>query len=424
MGGGSSHVPFRASKLTLALKDNFTAKGSRTVMIAAVSPAASSADHTQNTLRYAGRVKSKPEGRAAGPHSGLGGPVSTDLAFLQKPGGRGAKAASASSSSSSRRGAAPVRTSPVTVEGDEDDGSPGGRAAAAPAPRPARLGRGGDASSGRELRRPAPSAASGGGSVTPRGSAPSDARPRESRLTRDPDAPPSRLHVDRSRPRLAEAPAPAGRGASAASAGEDGKDADDEDEAFERGMRARRVGRAPSPAATGASASASSPDDADAGVADEFRSLRGGDGGAGAGGEKQDLAFLSRTLQAERGEAGGGGGEDGGAKWLEFHKIMDRIVEEEEALLAAHMSEIQENAHMLTEEGQLLSKVQGRDVVDYDIDGYASRLDALLRRKLATTKDLLARLTTFREHLQLEDEMARRGVGMGDDGAGVEWGDE
>ena len=45
------HVPYRASKLTLVLKDSFTRANARTVMIATVSPAASSADHTVNTLR-------------------------------------------------------------------------------------------------------------------------------------------------------------------------------------------------------------------------------------------------------------------------------------------------------------------------------------------------------------------------------------
>ena len=53
------HVPFRASKLTLLLKDSFTSKQSRVVMIAAVSPAMSASDHTINTLRYADRVKEK-----------------------------------------------------------------------------------------------------------------------------------------------------------------------------------------------------------------------------------------------------------------------------------------------------------------------------------------------------------------------------
>eukprot|EP00210_Caulerpa_lentillifera_P008208 g7837.t1 len=51
------HVPFRGSKLTAVLRDSFVGKEARTVMIANVSPNASSVEHSLNTLRYADRVK-------------------------------------------------------------------------------------------------------------------------------------------------------------------------------------------------------------------------------------------------------------------------------------------------------------------------------------------------------------------------------
>jgi hypothetical protein len=60
-----THIPYRASKLTLVLKDSFTNKKSRTLIIANVSPAASSADHTVNTLRYADRIKERVVGGMA-----------------------------------------------------------------------------------------------------------------------------------------------------------------------------------------------------------------------------------------------------------------------------------------------------------------------------------------------------------------------
>jgi len=53
----SKHVPYRGSKLTLILKDCFTSPSAKTVMVATVSPGASSADHSLNTLRYADRIK-------------------------------------------------------------------------------------------------------------------------------------------------------------------------------------------------------------------------------------------------------------------------------------------------------------------------------------------------------------------------------
>lgn len=55
----SSHVPFRASKLTMVLRDSFLNEGSsKIIMIACINPGSSSADHTINTLRYAYRLKS------------------------------------------------------------------------------------------------------------------------------------------------------------------------------------------------------------------------------------------------------------------------------------------------------------------------------------------------------------------------------
>ena len=67
MNSKQTHIPFRASKLTLALRDSFKAENirSKIVMIACVCPGSSSSDHTINTLRYADRLKMKPKGAPA-----------------------------------------------------------------------------------------------------------------------------------------------------------------------------------------------------------------------------------------------------------------------------------------------------------------------------------------------------------------------
>ncbi len=65
----ASHLPFRQSKLTLVLKDSIVGDV-RTAMIATVSPASSSAEHTLNMLRYAERFReigSGPGGRGGSP---------------------------------------------------------------------------------------------------------------------------------------------------------------------------------------------------------------------------------------------------------------------------------------------------------------------------------------------------------------------
>lgn len=59
--GSDTHVPFRASKLTLVLRDSFVSKSdkSKIIMIACVGPGITSANHTINTLRYSDRLKEK-----------------------------------------------------------------------------------------------------------------------------------------------------------------------------------------------------------------------------------------------------------------------------------------------------------------------------------------------------------------------------
>jgi len=116
-----------------------------------------------------------------------------------------------------------------------------------------------------------------------------------------------------------------------------------------------------------------------------------------------DLAYMHRTMR-ERGETEAGASGD----LLDFHEAVSMIVQEEETLLNAHMSAIQEHAELLTEEGALLTRVQGDDVVDYDIDNYAERLDAILTRKLKICTALQNRLGTFRAHLAAEEQASKR----------------
>ena len=72
LDSGSSHTPFRGSKLTQVLRDSFIGKA-KTVMIANVSPGSSAAEYTLNTLRYAQRVKEFSKKAGGGPGGAAGG---------------------------------------------------------------------------------------------------------------------------------------------------------------------------------------------------------------------------------------------------------------------------------------------------------------------------------------------------------------
>lgn len=61
--GTSTHIPYRDSKLTRLLQDSLGGN-TKTVMIAALSPADYNYDETLSTLRYADRakaIKNKPK---------------------------------------------------------------------------------------------------------------------------------------------------------------------------------------------------------------------------------------------------------------------------------------------------------------------------------------------------------------------------
>lgn len=84
LGRRGAHLPFRASKLTLVLRDSFVGDNAKTCMIATISPSNSCCEHTLNTLRYADRVKElgpAASGGAAAPSGDDRPPEGDDMSF-------------------------------------------------------------------------------------------------------------------------------------------------------------------------------------------------------------------------------------------------------------------------------------------------------------------------------------------------------
>jgi kinesin family protein 2/24 len=122
-----SHVPYRGSKLTLVLKDSFTSKTARTVMIATVSPAASSADHTLNTLRYADRIKERKVGALAAFNAKNPGAAAAAIAKENAPKGGGNAAAAAiggDAAAAAGKGAAAAGGRSAALEAKHADSPP------------------------------------------------------------------------------------------------------------------------------------------------------------------------------------------------------------------------------------------------------------------------------------------------------------
>ena len=126
-----------------------------------------------------------------------------------------------------------------------------------------------------------------------------------------------------------------------------------------------------------------------------------------------DLDILHTSLRGQISEELYESEEDNDVEEIaQLHRTVQTLFEEEESLLNLHMSVIQENAELLTEEGKLLQGVQSDTVVDYDIDNYASRLGSILDRKSYLINCLKEKLGSFRTQLQREEELSKKVVSL------------
>lgn len=115
--------------------------------------------------------------------------------------------------------------------------------------------------------------------------------------------------------------------------------------------------------------------------------------------KKDDWNQLKLTLTSNNMMHGGGGGQGGmqiDPNLLTFHEKADELVEEEEELRNKHLEYLKEAAKLLTEEGELISNVQGFGNEDYDMDEYVSRMERIIKRNLEIYGDLQKRISTFK----------------------------
>ncbi|CAE7351398.1 CBK1 [Symbiodinium sp. KB8] len=169
------------------------------------------------------------------------------------------------------------------------------------------------------------------------------------------------------------------------SAGGEGRRGSGQSGAPRRSRGGRGGGRAAAPRPEWVDVTDTTPEEGSPSAPSSPAAAAGGEGGPESP-SRADLEQLARTMRAEAAEDGLAF-DDG--EFVNINLCLDRVVEQEEALLASHMSSIQRHAEFLTEEGGLLSKCSGPDVVDYDIDAYTASLESILQNKLKDTKALL-----------------------------------
>ena len=92
-------------------------------------------------------------------------------------------------------------------------------------------------------------------------------------------------------------------------------------------------------------------------------------------------------------------------EYFAFQEKVTNILEEQEEVFATHMAAIKQDAKLLTQESELISKVQGVGYVDYDVDSYVEKLQQMIKKKLKVYSILSKKVEKFKSALKEEDEI-------------------
>ena len=75
------------------------------------------------------------------------------------------------------------------------------------------------------------------------------------------------------------------------------------------------------------------------------------------------------------------------------------IVEEQEALIANHMDIIKSEAKLLTEEGNLISKIKGITEENYTMEEYVYKIEDIIKTKLKYFQELKHKIKEYKSLL-------------------------
>lgn len=118
--------------------------------------------------------------------------------------------------------------------------------------------------------------------------------------------------------------------------------------------------------------------------------------------EVDDLVYLKKTVSKE--------GKYISDDFIKYHQLTELIVEDEDEIVNTHMSVIKDDAKMLTEEGELITKIKGIGGNDeeFKMDEYLYRLEQLIDKKIFLYTHLKDKLDIYKDHIKEEDEMRKK----------------
>ena len=94
-----------------------------------------------------------------------------------------------------------------------------------------------------------------------------------------------------------------------------------------------------------------------------------------------------------------------GDDYFAFQAKVTNILEEQAEVFATHMAASKEDAKLLTQESELISKVQGVGYVDFDVDSYVEKLQNVVKKKLKMYNLLSKKVEHFKKCLTEEEEI-------------------
>ncbi|XP_077142098.1 kinesin-like protein KIF2A isoform X4 [Ranitomeya variabilis] len=116
--------------------------------------------------------------------------------------------------------------------------------------------------------------------------------------------------------------------------------------------------------------------------------------GVGSSPQRDDLKLLCEQNE-----------EEVSPQLFTFHEAVSQMVEMEEQVVEDHRAVFQESIRWLEDEKALLEMTEE---VDYDVDSYATQLEAILEQKIDILTELRDKVKSFRAALQEEEQASKQ----------------
>ena len=117
--------------------------------------------------------------------------------------------------------------------------------------------------------------------------------------------------------------------------------------------------------------------------------------------ELEDLIYLKKKVSKD--------GKFISDDFIKYHKLTDQIIEDEDDIVATHMDVIKQDAKMLTEEGELITKIKGIEDTEenFNMDEYLKRLEKIIDKKIDIYSGLQNKIDVYKLHIREEEKMRK-----------------